>query len=224
MNTRKLLAACAVSITAFAAIDAAAVPIVGLVNTGANSTAGQQDTNYSLTKTSGDGPAIGSYGYESAGAGFPFGPWLANSATSQWLTPLANAGQTFDANSAGIYTWTLQFDLTGYDPTSAFFGGRWATDNSGTILLNGSTLLNPSTGFTAWSSFSSTGGNFNAGLNTLQFVVTNWQQNGGNPTGLRVEFTQSDVTAVPEPATLSLFALGLAGLGFARRRNASRRT
>jgi len=51
--------------------------------------------------------------------------------------------------------------------------------------------------------------------------VKNNMQNGGNPTGIRVEFDRSVVTAVPEPES---YALMLAGLGLmgavARRRKA----
>lgn len=221
MNLKHLAAASVFAIGSLVSSMAFATPIVGLSNTGASSTAGNQDLNYHLSKTGGDGPAIGAYGYESASNIWPVatgGPWIANSTTSQWLAPLANTSQTFDANSNGIYTWRLIFDLSGFNASSATFSGQWATDNSGQILLNGTALANPSTGFTSWASFSSTGGTFNAGLNYLDFVVTNLRQNGGNPTGLRVEFLNSNVTAVPEPGTLGLLMFGFAALGVSRRR------
>ncbi len=220
MNIQKLLVV--VAIAALPLQQAAAVPISGLLNTGASFSAGQQDTNYALTKSGGGGPAIGAFGYEWSGSGFPAPHWMANNASSQWLTPLANAGQTFDAGSSGIYTWSLTFDLTGFAASTASFSGQWATDNTGVAKLNGTTLANPSGGFGSWSSFSSSGGTFLAGLNTLDFIVTNSQQNGGNPTGLRVEFLSSDVRAsVPEPTTLGILAIGLAGIGFSRRKRLS---
>ena len=64
------------------------------------------------------------------------------------------------------------------------------------------------------------GSSFVAGANTFEFVVTNLSQNGGNPTGLRVEFTDSAVTPVPEPGewAMMLAGLGIVGLIARRRR------
>ena len=52
--------------------------------------------------------------------------------------------------------------------------------------------------------------------------MTNWAQNSGNPTGLRVEFDASSVAAaVPEPETYAMLLAGLGMLGLvARRRKA----
>ena len=221
LAAKAMTTAFVVAIGSFSALDAsAAVPITGLYNTGALSGNGSQDTNYKLSKTGGDGPAIGSYGYDSGGwTGFPFGPWLANTGDSQWLTPTANPGATFDATSNATYTWRLGFNLTGYDPATASFSGRWATDNNATIKLNGNALAS-TTGtqdFGKWTAFSSAGGFIN-GANTLDFIVTNIQLGSGNPTGLRVEFLASAVTAVPEADGYAMMLAGLGLVGFVSRR------
>ena len=130
--------------TSLLSFEALALPISGLVNTGADSAAGGQDLNYSLSYSGGDTTGFGAYGYE--GTGWPTnGTWIANDSTSQWITPGAIAGTSFDSAVNGTYTWSLTFDLTGFDATSAYFGGRWATDNAGTVSLNGGALNNAST-------------------------------------------------------------------------------
>ena len=200
-------------------ITAMAAPITDLYNTGADSVAGGIDSNYALSYSGGDATVFGANGYE--GTGWPTnGTWIANDSTSQWITPGTSASTSYDASSNGTYTWTLEFDLTGYDAANASFDGLWATDNGGTLSLNGDALSNASTSFTQWSTFSNLGGTFNSGLNTLEFTVTNIVQATGNPTGLRVEFLNSnaDLTSVPEPTALSLLGLGLIALGFSRKK------
>jgi hypothetical protein len=53
-----------------------------------------------------------------------------------------------------------------------------------------------------------------SGLNTLDFNVVNYAQNGGNPTGFYVE-------GVPEASTWAMMLIGFAGLGLAGYRRTS---
>ncbi|WP_036307749.1 PEP-CTERM sorting domain-containing protein [Methylophilus sp. 5] len=200
-----------------ASVNAYAVDIVGLYNTGASFSAGAQDTNYALSSTT---TTVGSNGYVTANGSFPLaGNWLANTATSSWLTPTASQGETLDPSVDGLYTWTTTFDLTGYDAASASFNAQFAADNSAIVYLNGN-QIGTSSGFSSWSTFSATAGNFVAGVNTLSFVVTNQAQDFGNPTGLRVEFLTSNVATVPEADTYALMLAGFGLMGLvARRKN-----
>jgi hypothetical protein len=199
----------------FCAASANAGTISGLVNTGLEAQ-GTQDTSYKLTAASSDTAIPNQYGYVAFDNVWPISPWLANDGVSRWITPTASQGQSFDASAAGTYTYHLDFDLTGYNAATASFVGRFAADNAAEVKLNGVTIANAS-GFTSWNAFGASSG-FHAGLNSLDFVVTNWAQNGGNPTGLRVEFSQSSITAVPEPSTWSILACGLVVLALQRRR------
>jgi hypothetical protein len=144
------------------------------------------------------------------------GTWLANNSTSKWITPTATQGETFDPAVNGTYTYTLTFNLTGYNASTAVFDGRVSSDNSVVVKLNGADI-GGGVGFQSWHDFSASSG-FANGLNTLQFVVTNDKQYGGNPTGLRVEFETSSVSAVPEPATYGMMMAGLALVGVVARR------
>lgn len=199
-------------IAAAAFTSAHAASINGLVNTGVGAS-GTGDTNYSLSNDNKVSvPVI------TVNNVWPITPWLENSSASKWITPTANQAQSFDPSANGTYTYSLSFNLTGYDASSAALAGRFAADNTAVVLLNG-TQIGSSNGFTSWSSFGTTAGNgFVAGNNTLQFVVTNWAQNGGNPTGLRVEFTSSNVAAVPEPETYAMMLAGLGLVGVIARR------
>ena len=139
--------------------------------------------------------------------GYPVvGAWIGDDSISAWIGP------NNDPSVSGpdiLYTYRTTFDLSGFDPAMASLTGQWSADNWGSdILLNGLSTGNTAVGFNLWSSFTILSG-FTAGVNTLDFIVNN----GGGPTGLRVEVTG---TAVPEPATLSLLALG--GLALIRRR------
>jgi hypothetical protein len=205
---RNLLAAAALAFTAISSAHAAS--ITGLVNTGVG-ISGQSDSNYALSS------AVSSTAVITYDSQWPIGPWLANSSASKWITPTAGQGDTFDPSTSGIYTYTLSFDLTGYNAASAAFSGRFAADNSVVVKLNDQVIGN-ATGFSDWTSFSASGG-FAPGVNTLDFVVTNWAQNGGNPTGLRVEFGSSSVmAAVPEPETYAMLLGGLVLVGAVVRR------
>lgn len=210
---KKFLIAAVVATASF--VSAHAASITGLVNTGGSFASGAQDTNYSLSVSSSSG-TFGQYGYVTTGTGFPFGPWLANNSTSKWITPTANAAQSFDPNTNGTYSWKLNFDLTGFDANTASFSGQFAADNKAIVKLNG-VQVGSAGGFGSFYSFGASSG-FYGGANTLEFVVTNLAQGSGNPTGLRVEFLQSNVTPVPEPETYAMLLAGLGLMGVISRR------
>jgi hypothetical protein len=193
-------------------VSAHAASISGLINTGTFAS-GSQDTNYSLNGSS--------FGYVTKDNVWPVGPWIANTTTSKWITPSSNQAASFDPYANGTYTWSLSFNLAGFDATTASFSGKFAADNSAIVKLNG-VQIGSANSFASYSNFSAISG-FVSGINTLDFVVTNVAQNGGNPTGLRVEFTASNVTPVPEPETYAMLLAGLGLMGVISRRRTQRK-
>lgn len=109
------------------------------------------------------------------------GGWIANSASSKWVGPLGNG-------KGGVFLYTNRFLLC--STNQAQITGRWATDNTGRIFLNGAPTTNVLTSlwsFTSWHPVSITSG-FVPGWNELVFAVTNASY---GPTGLRTELTAS---------------------------------
>jgi hypothetical protein len=203
---------------AAASMSAAHADINGLYNTGIGAS-GSQDSHYSLLAASSDTPISNILPYITDSS-YPVGTWVPNSGDSKWITPTSNQAQSFDASADGIYTYTLTFNLSGYNPATAWFSGRLASDNTVQVLLN-SHNIGSANSYGNWTTFGASSG-FTSGLNTLQFVVTNEALSGGNPTGLRVEFRESNVTAVPEAETYAMLLSGLALMGVVARRRRSK--
>lgn len=198
-----------------ASFTAQAAPISDLHSTGVGFSGGTQDTNYTVTDTNG----VTGFGYSTDGdSGYPVGyPWLGDTSSSAWLTPANNPSGDY---AVGNFGWRTTFDLTGFDAASASFNGRFAADNSAIAYLNGY-QIGTSDGFSNWSNFASQPGFFLAGINTVDFTVFN----GGGPTGLLVEISDSsevaNVVAVPEPETYAMLLAGLSALGVVARRRKS---
>jgi hypothetical protein len=217
MNVRTLLLAAAAVLVAG---TANAATIVGLYSTGVDN---------SGVAVSGNGADLhwtlnGGSAFTGATNGqFPIGPWVADTAASRWLTPTPNAADSFDPTTDGAYDYTLTFNLTAAQAAGASFTGQFAADNTVTaIMLNGHDLGSGG-GFSSWTGFDAAAPDFKAGQNTLTFDVDNFAQNGGNPTGLNVQFLTSTAGAVPEPATWSIMLVGFGGLGAALRASRRRR-
>jgi hypothetical protein len=205
------------------ALPSQAAMITTLYNTGVNASNvvlgnGVADSHYTLTTV--PSGSTSTQAITSAG-GFPIGPWLGDNTVSRWIVPANGDG---DNAAAGDYVFRTTFDLTGFDPATASISGQWLADNRGLdILLNGVSLnfttSNPPGNFTVWTTFLITSG-FQAGLNTLDFLVRNDVQATGNPVGLRVEMTGT-ASPVPLPAAAWLLLSGLVGFAALGRRRVS---
>jgi hypothetical protein len=209
---KSFVVALATIVVSVVAGTAESAPIPNLCNTGqpvgcsGTLADGSLDPNYTIVT----GPLLFTGPTKVVGEdGFPIGPWAANDSNSKWIGP-----GTADADSnadGGAYTYQIVFSLAGLDASTASISGLWGVDDTGVINLNGASTGNTITtigGFSTLTPFSITSG-FSAGVNTLDFVVTN----GGGPTGLRVDdiVTSAQATdgVVPEPATLILLGSAL---------------
>jgi hypothetical protein len=131
--------------------------------------------------------------------------WLPAPAGSAWIGPNSTTN-TASPDPEGIYHYTLNFNLTGYNPADVRISGSWMTDNTGELYLNG-----VFTGFTTDpesykhpTAFNLASG-FVSGVNTLEFRVLN-EFVGPNPSGLCVSGLSA--TLVPEPTSAVLIIVG----------------
>jgi hypothetical protein len=97
-----------------------------------------------------------------------FTTWVRNTPSYHWVWQAANMGPTNVTR-----TFRITFSLDGVDPTTASISGTWATDNTGSIALNGQPLGLTSQQFVALTSFTIPAGTsaFKPGTNTLDFTV-----------------------------------------------------
>jgi hypothetical protein len=115
-----------------------------------------------------------------------------------------------------VNTYTLNFDLTGLDASTASLSGDFAADNFGTVELNGH-LLTALSGtkyenFEQLHPFTASAVDFISGVNTLTFTITDT----GPPSAFMVANlagTADVLGGVPEPATWAMFLAGFFGLG-----------
>jgi hypothetical protein len=150
--------------------------ITGLYSTGVDDTSGvlpsgAVDPHYSLS-----GPATLARSIDKNTR------WVSPPTGSTWIGP----SQGYEYDPVGVYVYTLTFDLTGQDVSSAIIWGRWTADNYASVLLN-----DVDTGVSVGDrdygrlfDFVIDSG-FVTGVNELQFVVNN-SPPGDNPTGLLV--------------------------------------
>ncbi len=164
----------------------AQVGIVGLFNTGLDDNGvaladSAVDPHYTIALNPSGGPTA----YVTMQI-WPIPPWIYDTTTSKWISPVAN--ESAGSDQPGNYTYKTTFNVIG-DPARVFISGFFAADNGiNWVKLNGVTVItgnDPS--FTSYSSFSINSG-FVTGTNTLQFSVHN-DSNSPNPSGFRCEMT-----------------------------------
>jgi hypothetical protein len=215
------------------------VPIPGVYGTGVDNNgnalaAGTVDPHYVLIQDPNNSPNP----KPKVTSGNP-ATWVGNqtSPAARWINPTGAGSGSF---AWGTYIYELTFYLDApNDPTTALITGRWASDNDAQMFLNGGTvpissILFPDPSGAPYSfdhltDFSISTG-FLSGVNTLDFVVHNAftfiSDNRLSPTGLIVQITGATVDppetpsppSVPEPSSVLLFAAGLTGLAWWRRR------
>jgi len=205
------------ALSLFLIVPAAALadPIPGIFNTGQGVSPGMVDPHYTggagafAVNPHGDGiwSWVGAPGFSSAPA------------NSQWITQNHVGAEASQGAFNTAYSYSLAFNLGGFDPSSAVINFNFAVDNSLEVRLNGTlvdSLVGPPgdpvvhntlhTGVTLNSAFlQGLGTAFLAGLNTLEFRVTNLgPEFGVNPEGLLVAIsgtaTPTTQGGVPVPA------------------------
>ena len=200
LNVNKAIRSCATTGASPIAIFG-----TGVISSNVLAGDGAVDSHYTLLNSA-DSGFPGPNAFVVISNAFPIGPWVADGPSSKWIGPRTDAGS---GNAQGNYTFRTTFNLSGFNPATAVLIGQFAADNSAIVLLNGVNTGVTSTGFAAFTPFTISSG-FAAGVNTLDFVVTNAPPTP-NPTGLRVDISGTatpssapiTVTVTPASATLS---------------------
>lgn len=140
--------------------------------------------------------------------------WEAAPAGSTWIGPNSTANTT-SPDPVGIYHYSLQFDLTGFDVARLAISGSWMADNTAELFLNGNYtgFSKDGYGYKYLDEFTLNAG-FLPGLNSLEFRVLN-EDIGPNPTGLVVAGLTA--TLVPEPSSMAILLIGLSSLYLRKR-------
>ncbi len=172
------------------------VPFPGIYNTGISDNRvvlddDLLDPHYRLVLNANDSTSSDAFVEDASVGSLISGRWIPNSSKSKWIGPLPDTTST----ASGNYSYQLALNLTGLDPATAFIAGSWATDDSGSVFLNGVDTGFKSTSASTFSTFTITNG-FVSGTNLLEFRVNNAAS--GN-TGLRVENLRG--TAQPQTTT-----------------------
>src|SRR4030095_2907355 len=106
-----------------------------------------------------------------------------NTCESRWIG--LNAADS--SGPGGTYVYLIKVNIpAGFDPTQARLVGGWATDDPGIdVIINGTSTGLTAGGFGGLTAFPADAGLglFESGDNEIKFLV----DNGGGPTGLRVE-------------------------------------
>jgi hypothetical protein len=190
------------------AFSASPIPIFGTGHvTGSTSLIGPGavDGNFILVSCPTTGACVsnGNGGYDAfvtLTGQYPFPLWLPNTTAAYWIGP-AVGGNEATIDAPGIYDYRQTFDLTGFDLSTVAIAGFFATDNSGTIQLNGVAVGPANSSSTTLTAFSLTTG-FVQGMNTIDFLVTNGPTSGvANPTGLFVELSATGSLISSQPTT-----------------------
>ena len=206
MKASATLAAFCAGAALFAAGASAAAPIAGLYNTGVNNSGvqlaeGAVDPHYTVN---GGGAA---YVYTNAA--------YITTADAKFIALQADGLRPADQDTN---TFSLSFDLSGYNASTASISGLFGADNAGTVYLNGVQIATQTDAeiypnFQSLTSFSANTG-FLSGVNTLSFKVHDYNQ----PTAFVVSaLTGSALAAAPEPGTWVLMLGGVGILGAALR-------
>lgn len=178
------------------------VPVAGLFSTGVDASGnlladGAADPHYSITS----GPdGAGSAAHVTLSDRSPIPQyWLPDTSISKWVSPQAD--QNASPEPPGAYVYKTTFDLTSLDPSSVQLTGRMLVDDQVTdVRLNG-VSLGRTAPYNTWTPLTITSG-FQAGVNTLEFLVTNLNSSN-NPSGLQVQLsgTGNARSAAPAPPT-----------------------
>jgi PEP-CTERM motif-containing protein len=204
MSKRSHLAALLLAYAFIQGANAVAAPIT-IFSTGVSVTNGVDD-HYTITAGPVASPVVPGIGsapaYLSTSLG---GGWVPDTPAVSWISPSADANQSFPAE---YYTYQTTFTLAGLDASTAQLSGTLAADDSVAVFLNGKQVLRSLGTWTQIADFS-INQSFVSGLNTLDLVIHN---SGGGPTGLDMAISGSANLATPEPSSYGLLAVGLLGL------------